>query len=255
MNRSQISNVWWSPQALALPSVVYKYRATKGFRHKSQGLNHIWLAKPDSFNDPFEPERIFSGTQFSEALARSVREAGMLCLCKSSSNLPMWSYYGDGLRGVALGYDLAELLATLKPVEPSESEVDAPRWKYVFDLDYRNDGLSEIDEMALLRNDELTDAERQKMFATKSKDFVHEEECRIVVEPSPGSQATFSWHGHGLYRHSPDALKEVIFGELISHQDRIAIMETLVGREVTYWNAIRDKNCFAIRLVSAAGTQ
>lgn len=255
MNQSEINYVWRAPEALTLPPIVYKYRAVKGFRHKSLGLNHIWLAKPDSFNDPFEPERIFSGTKFSQALDRSVREAGVLCLCKSNSNLPMWSYYGGGMCGVALGYDLSELLATLEPASPRKNELSVPRWKYVFDMDYCDEGLREIDEMALLRNDELTDQERQKMFATKSRDFLHEEECRIVVQPSPDSHPAFSWHGHGLYKHSPDALKEIVFGELITEQRRQAIMQILIGRDVTYKNAVRDKSSFKINIVSAAVTQ
>lgn len=251
MKLSEINYVCCVPSALTLPSVVYKYRATNDFFYKSLLSNEIWLAKPDSFNDPFEPERIFSGTPFSQALDRSVREAGMLCLCKSSSNLPMWSYYGNGLRGVALGYDLAVLLTSLEPVDPSENEFDTPRWKYVFDVDYCDSELSEIDEMALLRNDDLTDVERQKMFATKSQNFLHEEECRIVVQPSPKSHPDFSWHSYGLYRHAPDALREIVFGELIADQDRQVIMQIVAGREVTYWNAVRDKSSFKINIVSA----
>lgn len=255
MKLSEISYVCCVPSALTLPPLVYKYRATNEFLYKSLLLNEIWLAKPNSFNDPFEPERIFSGTPFSKALDRSVREAGVLCLCKSNSNLPMWSYYGGGMCGVALGYDLSELLATLEPATSRKNELSVPRWKYVFDMDYCDDGLREIDEMALLRNDELTDQERQKMFATKSRDFLHEEECRIVVQPSPDSHSEFSWHSHGLYKHSPDALKEIVFGELITEQSRQAIMQIFIGREVTFKYAVRDKGSFKINIVSAAVAQ
>lgn len=246
---SEINYVCCVPDYRTLPSVVYKYRGINELLYKSLILNQVWLAKPESFNDPFEPERLFSGTLFSKALERSVREAGVLCLCKSSSNLPMWSYYGDGLRGVTLGYDLEALLASLEPVEKSIND-PSPRWKYVFDLDYCDAGFSEIDEMALLRNDHLTDAVRQKMFATKSQAFLHEQECRIVVQPSPDSNPAFSWHGDGLYRHAPDALREIVFGELIADKDRQAIMQAVAGRKVVFMEAARDKNNFKINIAS-----
>lgn len=251
MKLSDINYVCCVPSTLTMPSVVYKYRGIKNNKYflESLHLNQIWLAKPESFNDPFEPERLFSGTPFSRELERSVREAGVLCLCKNSSNLPMWSYYGDGLRGVALGYDLKVLLASLEPVEPSIND-PSPRWKYVFDLDYCDVGFSEIDEMALLRNDHLTDAVRQKMFATKSQVFSHEQECRIVVQPSPDSHPAFSWHGDGLYRHAPDALREIIFGELIADQDRQDIMQAVGSRKITFMQAARDKNSFKINIAN-----
>jgi len=251
MKLSKIDYVCAVPADLTLPDVVYKYRPISEFLFRSLILNQIWLARPDSFNDPFEPERIFSGTRFSQALDRDVRQAGVFCMCKGSGNFPMWSYYGDGLRGVAIGYDLAELLRSLQPVEPCDGE-SAERWKYVFDLDYCDDGLSEIDEMALLRNDESTDVQRKKMFATKSEAFLHEQECRIVVQPSPDNSPEFAWQGYGLYRHDSSAIREVVFGELVSKPDREAIMQIMAGREVTFLNAVREKNSFKISVVGAA---
>jgi hypothetical protein len=33
-------------------------------------LNQVWLAKPDTFNDPFERERIFTDSPFGQTLSR-----------------------------------------------------------------------------------------------------------------------------------------------------------------------------------------
>lgn len=248
MNFNDINYVCAVPTKLILPDVVYKYRSINEFLFRSLLLNQIWLAKPESFNDPFETERIFSGTPFSQELDRDIRQAGVFCLCKSNENFPMWSYYGDGLRGVAIGYDLTELLRSLNPVEPCGNECTS-RWKYVFDLDYCDNGLSEIDERALLRNDKLTDVQRQKMFATKSEAFRHEQECRIVVQPSPNSKPEFAWHGYGLYGHHSSAIREIVFGELVSKPDREAIKQIMAGRDITFSNAVRAKKSFKIHVV------
>ncbi|MBM5572271.1 MULTISPECIES: DUF2971 domain-containing protein [Deefgea] len=247
MKPAVINYVCPVPESLELPDTVYKYRAVNDYLFRSLLLNQIWLAKPSSFNDPFEPERIFSDTPFSKALERNIRESGILCLCKNGFNLPMWAYYGDGLKGVAIGYDLAKLLDSLEPLTPSNTEC-SKRWKYVFDLAYDDAELSQIDEFALLNNDQQTDAERQKMFALKSSSFNHEEECRIVVQASPDSSPEYAWVGHGLYSHAPNAIKEIIFGELISKQDKDAVMKLIEGRDICIRDAVRDKKSFKIRI-------
>jgi hypothetical protein len=244
----EINNVCPVPLDLNLPEIVFKYRAVNEYLLPSLQKNQIWLAKPDSFNDPFEPERIFSYSAFADELARNVREAGVLCLCKRNNNLAMWSYYGDALKGLTIGYDLAVLVRDLKPVEPSSDEL-SQRCRYVYDLEYRDDGLSLIQEMDLLTTDENRGREYQKMFATKAAVFHHEDGCRVVVPPSPDSRPEWSpWSGHGLYQYALEAVKEIIFGELMPEQDRQAVLEIMEGRDIKFFNAVRDKTSFRIRV-------
>ena len=253
MELNEINNVCPVPLGLVLPGIVFKYRAVNDYLIPSLQLNQVWLAKPDSFNDPFEPERIFSDTPFAGELERDVREAGVLCLCKRNDNLAMWSYYGDALKGVAIGYDLVALLRDLKPVDPCSEEL-SPRWRYVYDLQYCDDGLSLIQEMDLLTNDESRASEYQKMFATKASVFGHEEECRVVVPPSADSRPEFdAWSGYGLYQHAPTAIKEIVFGELMSEQERAAIMKVMDGRDVAYFNAVRCKSSFQVLIEPIEG--
>lgn len=250
MSLSDIDNVCCVPYCLTLPDTVYKYRAVNDYLFKSLQDGQVWLAKPDTFNDPFEPERIFSGSTFSDALARDVREAGVLCLCKRNDNLAMWSYYGNALKGLAIGYDLANLVRSLEAVTFTQNECSS-RWRYVYDLAYRDDGLSLIEEMRLLNTQEERAREYQMMFATKAAAFDHEDECRIVVPPSPDQPDTWpehAWSGHGLYQHSLDAVKEIVFGELVTDQDRQAITQIMVGRDVAFYDAVRDKTRFMIQI-------
>lgn len=250
MSLSDIDNVCCVPHRLKLPDCVYKYRAVNDYLFDSLRNGQVWLAKPDTFNDPFEPERIFSGSTFSDALVRDVGEAGVLCLCKRNDNLAMWSYYGNARKGIAVGYDLANLVRSLESVAVRQNEC-SPRWRYVYDLVYRDDGLSLIQEMNLLHMDEDRAREYQKMFATKAAAFDHEEECRVVVPPSsdqPDTWPEHAWSGHGLYQHTPDAVKEIVFGELVTELDRHAITQIMPGRDVAFFNAVRDKSRFKIQI-------
>lgn len=237
------------PQELDLPERVYKYRAVNKYLFQSLRLNQVWLAKPSDFNDPFEPERQFQGSagsaKFTQSLARDIHDAGVLCLCKSCDNLPMWSYYGDGLRGVAIAYDLRSLLESMEPVDPPKNEC-VTRWKYVFDLSYRDDGPQVVNDLALLINDEVKEQQRRIMFATKSRAYEHEQECRIVVQPSPDQHEDYAWVGHGLYQHSPEAIVGIVFGELTPEQDRRAITKMVEGRNVAFKVATRNQKRFAL---------
>ena len=253
MTLDNLNYVCAVPANLDLPRTVYKYRCMGKRLLESLLLNQVWLAQPKTFNDPFEPVRMLSGTPFSAALQRDVDEAGVLCLSKSAKNLPMWSQYGDGLRGVAIGYDLRKLLETLCPVTP-HPETYGHVWKYVFDLDYDNEGLKPIQEMNLLQEGEARDRERQKLFATKAISFSQEKECRIVVRPSPDSTAPDAYPGYGLYQHAPEAITEIVFGELMPQQDREAIIATMNQRQIQYADARRDSPRFEI-LVTECGKE
>lgn len=253
MKLSGIDYVCPVPADLDLPVVTFKYRAVNENSISSLRFSQLWLAKPDSFNDPFEPERIFSETAFAAELARDVREAGVLCLCKRNDNLAMWSYYGDALKGFAIGYDLAVLLRDLAPAKPIADEL-SPRWRYVYDLAYSDDGLSPIQEMDLLTTEESRGREYQKMFATKAAVFGHEQECRVVVPPSPDSRPEYGpWSGHGLYQHSPEAVKQIIFGELMPERDRQTVVDITKHRDVEFLSAVRCKESFKIRIDSIDG--
>lgn len=250
MNRN-IDNVCLVPSSLLLPEISYKYREVNDRLLSCLENNEIWFAKLQSFNDPFEPARIFSGTPYGNMLKNDIDESGILCLCKSNLNLAMWSYYGNGLRGIAIGYNTEYFLRTLEPVKLHKNEYN-PRWRYVFDMKYDDNELGPIEEMSLLFNNEMTDLERQKMFATKSNVYSHEDEFRIVIKP----QVTFldenpesQWLStSGLYKHSQDSIKEIIFGELCSKLDRQRIKQILANRKINYKEVVRSKNSFTIEL-------
>lgn len=128
------------------PKSLYKYRDTNKYALNSLICNQVYFSDLKKFNDPFETEKLFAETQFSQkVLLRNVLEAGVLCLCEFANNLAMWSYYGDGLKGFAIGYDLKELLETLVPVTAKETE-RGTRWKYVYEVKYHNYCFDPIDE-------------------------------------------------------------------------------------------------------------
>jgi hypothetical protein len=231
---------------------LYKYREVNQRALCSLILNQLFFARAADFNDPFEASKRFDGARFQpETLRRQVDDAGIVCLCQSAENLAMWSYYGNGLRGFSIGYDLKRLLETLEPVQLGEREC-TPRWRYVHKVEYLAGSPSDVNEELLLNGTlQAKGIEWQKMFATKSTTFEHEDEYRVVIHPSPDRDPPYLWSGHGLYRHSPDAITEIVLGELMSEQDEAAIRGLMAGRSVQFLRARRDENSFAVVLEAA----
>ncbi len=55
-------------------------------------------------------------------------------------------------------------------------------------------------------------------------------------------------HLFGLYKHSQDSIREIIFGELCSKLDRQRIKQILANRKINYKEVVRSKNSFTIQL-------
>ncbi|WP_348694696.1 DUF2971 domain-containing protein [Duganella fentianensis] len=231
-------------------AVMYKYREVNHYSLCSLILNQVYFSKPVNFNDPFELVIGLDDTDFSQTvLMRELREAGILCLCRSPKNLAMWSYYGSGLRGFTVGYDLKRLLETMEPVSPNNDEC-TPRWRFVYDVHYLGARAAPVNVPVLIDGDlDSKSKEWRRMFATKSIAFEHEDECRIVVPPSADTVLPYAWSGHGLYQHHADALREIVFGELLPEHDELAIRSILAGRNVSFRRAKRNPLKFEIKII------
>lgn len=235
---------------------LFKYREVNQRALCSLILNQVYLSRPEDFNDPFEAIKEFDGALFSgemrKRLERDIREAGILCLCRTAKNLAMWSYYGNGLRGFAVGYDLKCLLETLAPVNPAPEEC-TPRWSYIYTLAYCSKQPEPVNENILVHGSyEAKGVEWRKMFASKSTTFEHEDEYRVVVPPSSDDRSPWAWQGHGLYQHHPDAIAQIVFGELLPSQDEAAIRGIMAGRNVCFLRAKRVAGEFRVELEDAS---
>jgi hypothetical protein len=70
---------------------------------------------------------------------------------------------------------------------------------------------------------------------------------------SPDSSGEHAWSSYGLYQHTPEAVKEIVFGELMTAPDRQAILKIMTGRNVAYFKAVRDNSSFEINIQPFGG--
>lgn len=223
------------PDTINVPSTLYKYRELNKNSLGSLLCNQVFFSKPQDFNDPYEPDKIYEDSTFGKVLDKTVKESGILCLCREPTSLSMWSYYASALKGFAIGYNTEDLLKSIAP----------EKWKEVYEIKYDIGEILKVETAQIIQSKyEAIDPEKIKMFATKASIFAHEKEFRIVVEPHPD----FDYVGYGLYDHKEEAISEIIFGELISQNDERTIREAVRGRDITFKRAIRAKNEFRIEI-------
>jgi len=125
-----------------------------------------------------------------------VSTVGIYCLSEKNDDLLMWAHYSDSHRGLCLGFDSSK-----------EGTLFWEAFKIVYQEDYPT-----VNLMAMDRGEEF-----RKALLTKSVHWTYEQERRIIKMEDEG--------GAGLYTFSPQLLLSVIFGALMSSQDKELVMK------------------------------
>lgn len=154
---NHIPNVYPSTD-LSIQRMLYKYRALNNEESAARlfeilSENYLYFSDPNDFNDPFETVKIIEidknflnqnsihPEKVNQMYLNRLNGSKILCFCTSALNLPMWSYYGGGLNGVALGYDQTEILQT----------VATKSWKYIFNVDYSHPQIPSLHEKIIAK--------------------------------------------------------------------------------------------------------
>lgn len=248
-----MDNCFFLPSTLNNKDIcLYKYREANSQSLQSLILNQVWLSSPEKFNDPFEASAlpIMRDSALKKIVEREKKKCGILCLCKEPAHLAMWSYYGAGLKGFVVGYNLLNLLQSITPTRNRRQ--DAPCWKYIIDVDYK-DSLAKFNEGLLMNGGPPKEIEEEykKIYATKSKIYEHEKECRIIFPRDPNSKDRGKSGSSGLYTHAADAISEIVFGELMDKDTEMAIRTIFKDRSVKFKRAKRIENSFGINIEDA----
>ena len=153
-----------------------------------------------------------------------VDKSGVFSLSYNPLQELIWAHYGGSHRGFCIGYDIQKLVE----FEPSIH--------YLVDIQYSNAAPS-------LHLNDLLSADSpigvfQKKLGVKSKAWAYEEEVRVISAPP------------GLHDHDYRAVQVVYFGLRCPEPTKIAIMEVLAGRGVTYQQVISSQPSYVLKSTS-----
>ena len=198
-------------------SIVYKFRSTllydgddKDIPRDVKSLLEYKLYAPDisTFNDVFEmgydDRPIYEALNTFDALKlanteelrnnynnlkKHIKSVGVYSLFVSETDIPdnvlMWAYYGDSHKGFCIAYDLEQL-------EKSE--------EYAFDVNLAK--VEYTESYPILSLDKLGNKDEmiKTIISSKSIDWKHENEIRLIYEHS------------GEHRFNKHAIKAIYFG-------------------------------------------
>jgi hypothetical protein len=219
-------------------SLAFKYRSGDP-AHLARDLDSLrgatfYAALRGTLNDPFEGrfDRGSLDGQFStfrkwvsalvpatsaslDEVSKAVNEvlsfvdkSGVFSLSLNPLNELIWAHYGGSHKGFCVGYDLQKLV----DFEPTL---------------HRCLGVQYRDTAPVLKHEQLIGATTptallQEILGVKSTPWRYEQEVRIISTPP------------GLHEHDYRAVKTVYFGLRCPESTRLAVMEALLGRGVTY---------------------
>lgn len=134
---------------------------------------------------------------------------GYFSLCKRNNIECLWSYYGNSHKGFCIGYDVNELIKTLK-------------YKCIFEVKYTLDRLApKGEELSEMLKDPITFL--RDVTASKSKAWEKEEEVRIVS------------YDYGYIDIIPSAIRSIYIGAKCSDSDKKLIIRSLKDRKIDFY--------------------
>ena len=225
-------------------SIVYKFRSTllydgddKDIPRDVKSLLEYKLYAPDisTFNDVFEmgydDRPIYEALNTFDALKlanteelrnnynnlkKHIKSVGVYSLFVSETDIPdnvlMWAYYGDSHKGFCIAHDLEQL-------EKSE--------EYAFDVNLAK--VEYTESYPILSLDKLGNKDEmiKTIISSKSIDWKHENEIRLIYEHS------------GEHRFNKHAIKAIYFGLQMDKKNIDTIINGLDGIDVKFYQMER----------------
>ena len=241
------------------PDFLYKYQTMTAYTLAALTNNTVWLAKPKTFNDPFDcaitldsqrykesvihaitvamerakpnglrpehlqdiwPDDKEAFEDFREKLRNLFQEIGIFSFSAVPNHMLMWSHYTDHHRGFCVEYDCRK---------GTELRALAHKVRYKGTVP----SLTAAD-FALPNNE----AAFETMWLTKAKCWSYEKEWRVMMNEG------------GKNYQAPSSIVAVIFGARMPESDRIMVAQALRHQEeIRFKEAILKEGHFSIEIV------
>lgn len=198
---------------------LYKYRADCENTKKIFTEHTVWFAYPECFEDTkdcmaniqfldknglnnlienahlsnYERQMCKSGAMTynvdmlkEDSNNITQKRIGISCFCKTEKSDKMWSKYADDHKGMCLQFDVLE---------------DPDLFTFAHPVNY-------VDKLPVYNH--FTDSKElvDKVLCTKTKDWMHEQEIRVIKAPSEMKTENYGQ----TFSFKPESLKKVIFG-------------------------------------------
>lgn len=209
-------------------------------------------------------EMLLEALEGSEPSIQAELDAARIaCFASRPDNLLMWAHYADGLRGFCIEFEEQAFSLDGRPLELLEVAYmvkppifDSFLWAVAWDqagyhsqaLDElratgKDDGFNKDYQKSLEEADALLKELYINMFATKPKDWLYEEEVRLIV--GAGTDAPL----HVPIAYLAGAVRSITIGHRASqeHVQRIRSAARIAGVDAPIRFARRDEGAYTMR--------
>jgi hypothetical protein len=243
------------------PDFLYKYQSLTAYSLASLTNNTIWLAKPNTFNDPLDCALTLDRKKYKESVLQAISvgmELGMLkkrtyedikegwpgdkelfettrnklleifqgigvcCFSAISNHMLMWSHYSNHHRGFCIEYD-CRVGTKLRALAHNVLYQDDVPSITIGDFSPPNSA-----------------AAMDVFWLTKAKCWSYEEEWRVMMK-----------EGNKSF-DAPSSVTSVIFGARMPESDRIMVAKALRHHaDVKFKEAVMKEGQFLIEIIGA----
>ena len=249
------------PSNHPMPTSLFKYQTLSAYSLAALVNNTVWLAKPRTFNDPFDCGVTLDKNKFRESLDHAIthahqhsrsedlsgkdlsglrpgdenayekfrlgiksllQEMGVLCLTEVSDSMLMWSHYANNHRGFCVEFDFSS---------------DTQLRKIARAVRY-SDHFPSLSAVDLVGPDkyEALDA----LWLTKAECWAYEREWRVMMPKG------------GKSYQAPSKIFSVIFGARMPESDRFMIAQALRHeQDLRFREAVIEEDKFTIAIIDA----
>lgn len=227
---------------------LFKYRTINPDTREALRNQKIWVASPNSFDDPFDtntdnyvdelsPETIetfarrgipqirnINPSTLHTLFVKQAKKFGILCLTENCESILMWSHYANGHRGLCLEFERTpdNLLGDHDRTGP----VSYARLCPVLDNKYQFDE-SNLGQFGL---------ELERLMFVKAKGWRYEREWRTY------------YRSVDCLEDYPGPLKSIIWGLCTDETDKVKVRHLVKGSNVVFKQATRVRREFRIAI-------
>lgn len=230
---------------------LYKYCAYNTNSLSILRNKKIWLATPESFNDPFDCNIKFKSEINSEAFSKylnrtgratgnlhrdyeifiqglkefrnkDIKKFGVFSMRQIKGNILMWSHYANQHKGFCIGFvrKTNNLLGDITKTQPVEYDCNYPE-------------VDPLDENGNYDHSIFT-----KMLFTKAKDWEYEKEWRLVYDERDKEEPL------------PADISSIIFGLIMPEGHKATIRKILADQpNIQYQQAIEVEYQFRLKII------
>jgi hypothetical protein len=242
------------------PDRLYKYQSLTAYSLAALSNDTIWLAKPKTFNDPFDCAISLDRAKYKESVLHAVSDAltraepaglkrehlmdiwpgdreafeqyregvrsllqnmGVFCLSAVPDEMLMWSHYSNHHRGFCVEYDCSEGTRLRSLVHEVRYEDEVP-------------SLSAADMTGPNRSESF-----DSLWLTKAKCWSYEKEWRVMMNEGDKSFT------------APSRVLSVIFGARMPEPDRVLVARALRHQgDIEFKEAVLKDGQFVVEIVA-----